>query len=229
MTASHLAPQIQRVLSRIYPLPADLFSSDETSTSTLPTTSSKALFKALSLPPDTPPLNWKRSRTRRLQLNALGVPINLEEFSTSQPLSTLVLKTQHAPSRGNSLPPPSSANSNSNAASRSSLALHRLVSPTIDRGKAAKMVSLSEDEVSTQSLAELEETRKELEDLVGKAGEVLTHKLERREKLKADSATYDLMIQVSKFCRNIVSKADCWCRTCCQTLKSLNHQNEQGV
>jgi len=192
-SSAHLYPQIQAILSQISPLPPDLFSTsaeEADPTSTLPTASSKALFKALSEPPNTPPLNWKRSRTRRSHLIALGIPVNLDELSTSTPLQTLVVSTKDVLPGGNG---PMSAPATKN---RSSLALQRIPTPTIDRGRCSQILDMKEEDIGELPLDGIQSLKKELEGLLGQAGELLTNRLEKREKLTADSATYDLMIQV---------------------------------
>lgn len=191
MTRSHLQPQIQRALSQIYPIPSDLFTAEE-NTSTLPTPSAKETFQSLSLPPSVPPLNWKRSRTRRYQLTSLGVPVNLEEFTTSAQMETLVLQTNTRSASPQPLSAPIQLQS-----TKSNLSLQRVPTPTVDRDKAKRLLDLQEGDLSSLPLDELDTLKRDLEELVGHAGMVLTNRLEKREKLKADSGTYDIMIQVS--------------------------------
>ena len=212
-----LKPQITSILDSIYPHASAALTDDPTQSLSRASLSKahRDLLESLSSPPDLPPVSWKRSKTRRLHLITLGIPVNLDEMaeSTAAPLSTLVLPSIRTTNLTNgsraSSPAPMSAPAGSSLGktlragqgassannSRSSLALPS--APKIDRSKASKLLALDQSSLALLPLSEVLELRAEMEDLLNQAGHALTYGLEQRERLKNDAETYDRLIQVS--------------------------------
>lgn len=165
------------------------------------------------------PVDWKRSRTRREHLIALGVPVNLDEVRRCSPRLVRIWfehDAQLAAPDARLLPPlvtsvprrasPSSAptqstGATSRPASRQSVTVARPMArtpppPPIDRAKAKELLALSEEQLSLLPLARLEAVKKEMQGLASGASQGLTRALEKREALATAGEVYDAKIQV---------------------------------
>lgn len=187
----------------------------------LVTESSRTLFRELhgeeSLP--TQMLSWKRSQTRRQQLIALGVPINLDEVlggdAQQKELPPLELHVESAPApvpapeaaaaAAASVPASDTPESSVQAPESAPVPGERLGDrrrrelgvnvPFVDSERIEQITRLTEDDLKLQSLPALRSLVKELQALSTQTTELLAYHLMLRDMFTADSDMYNTMIK----------------------------------
>lgn len=186
----------------------------------LVTESSRTLFRDLhgeeSLP--TQMLSWKKSQTRRQQLIALGVPINLDEVlggdAQQKELPPLELHVESAPApapapeaaaAAASAPASDTPESSVQTPESAPVPGERLGDrrrrelgvnvPFVDSERIEQITRLTEDDLKLQSLPALRSLVKELQALSTQTTELLAYHLMLRDMFTADSDMYNAMIK----------------------------------
>lgn len=174
----------------------------------LVTESSRTLFRELQAEDPKPALllNWTRSQTRRQQLLALGVPINLDEMlggdAQHKELPPLELQIESAPQAdtGGISSPATGSDAAAPAPQTESLGDRRrrelgVDVPVVDTERIEQVTQLSEDDLKLQSLPALRNLVKELQALSAQTTDLLAYYLMLRDMFTADSEMYNGMIK----------------------------------
>ncbi|WFD34848.1 hypothetical protein MCUN1_001692 [Malassezia cuniculi] len=170
----------------------------------LVTESSRTLFRELHVEDAPPalPLNWKRSQTRRQQLIALGVPINLDEVQQKElpPLELHIEPTQAPEPENPQSATPVAAEKPAPAVPQERQADRRrrelgVDVPVVDAERIKQVTALTEEDLKLQSLPALRNLVKELQTLSAQTTELLAYHLMLRDMFSADSETYNAMIK----------------------------------
>ncbi|KAI0796877.1 hypothetical protein C8Q75DRAFT_742555 [Abortiporus biennis] len=161
-------------------------------------------------PPEIKPFNWTRSRIRRQQLIALGIPVNLDEVlpPTGGKLPTLEIRTRPisappGPSPSVSRPlqsasrvgtprpsTPQSTTSNSLAAAQLRLGPR----PELDERLVTSLLDLRQEDMSLLPTSKLDSHYKSLQEQTVQTSALLTYLLQTRDALQQDSETYNKLI-----------------------------------
>lgn len=174
----------------------------------LVTESSRTLFRELQAEDPKPAilLNWTRSQTRRQQMLALGVPINLDEMlggdSQHKELPPLELQIESVPQAdpGGISSPATGSDAAAPVSQPESLGDRRrrelgVDVPVVDTERIEHVTQLSEDDLKLQSLPALRNLVKELQALSAQTTDLLAYYLMLRDMFTADSEMYNATIK----------------------------------
>ncbi|KAL9058823.1 MAG: hypothetical protein Q9162_001547 [Coniocarpon cinnabarinum] len=171
---------------------------------------SHSLWSQLVAPPAVQPPNWLRSRTRRLFLVSLGVPVNLDEILPASKQKKLVLPSidveQERSARSRDEGPVGaatrlkqqdvSANSGTRSSSRSEKRRKGPPPPPVfDENDARLACSTTSEALTNLSDDELEAHKEKLEQLKKKASEALEYWLIQRDSANGDKEAFEEVIQ----------------------------------
>ena len=178
------------------------------STSAFTTPRSASLWSQLVAPPPLAPPDWIRSRTRRLFLVSLGVPVDLDEILPASKQKKLVLPSLNVPSSGS---PRTSSDSRSVSrlrqgdANSSSASVDTQGKPRKRKGPppqpeldmvAARHLCLTTDEaLDGMTDEELKSHVAKLEGLQGAAKDVLEYWQKRTDEKIAERETFEGVIE----------------------------------
>ncbi|KAL9132235.1 MAG: hypothetical protein Q9217_000039 [Psora testacea] len=201
-------------LREIFPSTKDIYpeanAPPSNTNSTFLTDRSLSLWSQLVAPPPLQPPNWLRSRTRRLFLVSLGVPVDLDEILPASKQKKLVLPSIHL--RSGSPSPPNGHRRSSrvrlkqdNASSTSvdkpggSAKSKRRKGPTpppeLDLQATKLLCATTEAALSNMTDEELQAHLKKLDDLTSKASEVLEYWLKRKDSALEDKEAFEGVIE----------------------------------
>ncbi|KZO98110.1 hypothetical protein CALVIDRAFT_554169 [Calocera viscosa TUFC12733] len=210
-----LERQIDALIAPIFPIDTGQFSDEPIREvngigQMLVTKSSRDLYRTLTeIPSDmTRPVNWTRSRIRRQQLIALGVPVNLDEVlptSSAKPLPTLHITTTPTARPASAPPGRPSTPAGLNSRAATPVPGHRTPrtgtgppplgpAPRIDMDKAEEVLRYTESQSSILPLAAVESQLAEIRTVTEQANALLAHLLQSRDVLQQDSETYNTLI-----------------------------------
>ena len=172
---------------------------------------SHSLWSQLMAPPALQPPNWVRSRTRRLFLVSLGVPVDLDEILPASKQKKLVLPSidieQERSSTSNDGVLPNGSvsklkkqNSSSTSVARSGSKSERkrkgpAPPPDFDANQARLLCSTTSQALSNLSDEELKEHQAHLEGLKKQASEALQYWLIQRDSANGDKEAFEEVIQ----------------------------------
>jgi hypothetical protein len=182
------------------PLPKD--------TSSFTTPRSASLWSQLVAPPPLAPPDWIRSRTRRLFLVSLGVPVDLDEILPASKQKKLILPSLNIPSSGS---PRTSSDSRSvsrlrqgegNASSTSVDTQGKPKrrkgpppQPELDMVMARHMCTTTDEALDGMTIEELEAHVAKLQSLESTAKEVLEHWKKRTDEKIAERESFEGVIE----------------------------------
>ncbi|EJU06337.1 hypothetical protein DACRYDRAFT_19532 [Dacryopinax primogenitus] len=208
-----LERQIDALIAPIFPIDTGQFTDEPVREvaglgQMLITQQSRDLYRTLTeIPPDmTRLVNWTRSRIRREQLIALGVPVNLDEVlptSNAKPLPPLHITTSPA-ARPASAPPGRPATP-AGLASRAATPVGGGrtprsgppplgPAPKVDMAKAEDVLRATESQMSILPLMAVESQLADIRTVTEQANALLAHLLQSRDVLQQDSETYNRLI-----------------------------------
>lgn len=169
---------------------------------------SLSLWTQLVTAPPLPPPNWVRSRTRRLFLVSLGVPVDLDEILPSSKQKKLVLPSPHAPDRrpesatgtaagqqagdGRSQGQPSGSAQRTTGGARSK---GSSLAPSFDLAAATRVSGATEAALNNLTDEELREHVQQLETLTTQSREALNFWLGRRDDALGDKKAFEGVIE----------------------------------
>ncbi|KAL9601793.1 MAG: hypothetical protein Q9219_002283 [cf. Caloplaca sp. 3 TL-2023] len=180
---------------------------------------SHSLFTQLIAPPPLSPPNWLRSRTRRLFLVSLGVPIDLDEILPKSKQKKLMLpstirsnsedrRSESRPRRGGDVKGLKDANASSTSLSSQTKdgkerdrrkrkgGNDQLPPrpPPLDFSAVRYICSPTETAIKNMTDAELETHVQSLEDMTKKAGEVLEYWVKRRDAATGEKEMFESVV-----------------------------------
>ncbi|KAI9825633.1 MAG: hypothetical protein M1832_000977 [Thelocarpon impressellum] len=179
---------------------------------------SASLYAQLLAPPPLQPPQWLRSRTRRLFLVSLGVPVDLDEILPASKQKKLVLPSIHLPSSSRDPSPRPSgdhgggggggggsvarlkksginASSSSVSSGKGSKRKGPAPPPDIDLAAARAAASTLDATLSALSAPELDAHVARLEALSAAAGELLSYWLQRKDGAVGDKEAFEGVIE----------------------------------
>lgn len=171
---------------------------------------SLSLWSQLVAPPPLQPPNWVRSRIRRLFLVSLGVPVDLDEILPESKQKKLILPSIHLRHRSQS--PPDGRRTESRVRLKQDNASSASVDqPSLNRSSRRRKGPPSPPELNLQTTRmlcatthaalsnmtddELQAHVRTLEELTGKASEVLEYWLKRRDSAVGDKEAFEGVIE----------------------------------
>ncbi|KAH8917920.1 hypothetical protein BT69DRAFT_1354349 [Atractiella rhizophila] len=206
LTHTSLLPLTSSLITTLYPTLSSSLTTDRAPSRIPLSPSTKALLTHLTSPPDSTlsVTTFQRSLTRRSYLQALGIPVNLEDFleDVGGRMGKLEIDTgrteasvagaggvgasgqKSAPVRGASSSVPARKREESAAGKK----------PEIDRSRIAEILKLNEDELLLLPLPSLKKLHAEISTLSGNTSSLLTWTLQLREKEQQDGEAYNSMI-----------------------------------
>ena len=172
---------------------------------------SHSLWSQLVAPPALQPPNWVRSRTRRLFLVSLGVPVDLDEILPASKQKKLVLPSidiegerrttsMDGTAATGSVARLKQKNSSSASVGRTSSKSERKrrgppPPPDFDENKARLICSTTTEALVNLSDDELKVHKERLEDLKKRASEALEYWLIQRDSANGDKEAFEEVIQ----------------------------------
>lgn len=171
---------------------------------------SLSLWSQLVAPPPLQPPNWVRSRIRRLFLVSLGVPVNLDEILPASKQKKLILPSIHLRSRSQS--PPDGRRTESRVQLKQDNASSASVDqpltnkpnrrrkgppspPELNLQRTKMLCATTHAALCNMTDDELQGHVRKLEELTGKASEVLEYWLKRRDSAVGDKEAFEGVIE----------------------------------
>ncbi|KAF9534748.1 hypothetical protein CPB83DRAFT_802934 [Crepidotus variabilis] len=172
------------------------------------TPSSREMYRhLLQTPPPTKPPNWTRSRIRRQHLIALGIPVNLDEVLPPRPIGKPLpileihtrpmsappgVRNQHQ-TNGSTSSKPGSRSGTPKPGERGVFAQFG-PKPELEMAKINKLLALNTEQLTMQSLVNVERYLAEIKAQTANTSDLLTYLLQSRDALQQDSETYNGLI-----------------------------------
>lgn len=158
---------------------------------------SQSLWAQLVAPPPLQPPNWVKSRTRRLFLVSLGVPVDLDEILPASKQKKLVLPSidvekerEKAATTGSPKEKAASAGASKPNQSRRG----KPAPPEFDDNSARRLCSTTKEALEAFSVTELQAHLKALDELKAKANNALEYWLIQRDSAHGDKEAFEEVI-----------------------------------
>lgn len=179
-----------------------------------PSDRSKALWDQLIVPPPVQPVNWTKSNIRRAFLVSLGVPIDLDEILPASKQKKLVLPSMNldgSPQQGvgseratlgsvarlkqKGNDSDASVNSSTSNPKRGGRRRGPPPEPELDLADVRHLSRTTDEKLDGLMDEELTAHVKSLEEVTGKASELLEYWLKRRDAAKGEKEAFEGVIE----------------------------------